>query len=517
MKKTIFAIALTVITLKSFAQAGRLDGSFSTDGVHTTDFYNSNEIGNSIAVQSDGKIIVAGYSFNGSNNDFALARYNKNGTLDITFSGDGKVTTDFSNNDDFGNSVAMQADGKIVVAGYSTGTTSDFALSRYNTDGTLDNTFSIDGKLTTDFSNTDDKAYSIAIQADSKIVVVGYSVDSSSDFAIARYNTNGTLDNTFSLDGINTTDFFYGDDKSFSVAIQSDGNIVVAGYGTKTNSDFAVARYNANGMLDNSFSEDGKTTTDITTSTDIGKSVAIQNDGKIVVGGYGFNTTFDIALARYSVNGELDNSFSADGMVTTDFTHSFFGSTNDFGKSLAIQSNGKIVIAVARGNFNNSNFGLTRYNEDGSLDNLFDDGFEPEGIIVTPVGLNHDEPYFLALQTDGKILVAGSSNDGSNDNFVVLRYNNDAILSVFDNTEKPNFVVYPNPTNGKLKILGIETSYIKKDENFEIYNLLGEKIYSTKINSDEYEIDVSNLQNGIYTYVIKTTNGFLNEKFILNK
>jgi len=168
-----------------FAQPGSLDNSFGTGGKLTTDFGSSDDLGYSVALQTDGKIVVAGYSGSYPNDDFALVRYNTDGTLDNTFGTGGKLTTDFGSSDDLGYSVALQTDGKIIVAGRSNNGLDDFGLCRYNTNGTLDNTFGTGGKLTTDFGSSDDLGYSVALQTDGKIVVTG---GSNGDFALACYN-----------------------------------------------------------------------------------------------------------------------------------------------------------------------------------------------------------------------------------------------------------------------------------------------------------------------------------------
>ncbi|MBK6551856.1 MAG: hypothetical protein IPG11_15835 [Flavobacteriales bacterium] len=340
---TLTALFLALGTTTS-AQPGSLDGDFDADGKVTTAFGTGDDFGESVAIQLDGKIVVAGSTKNGTDMDFALARYNTDGTLDNSFSADGKVTTAFGTANDYGKSVAIQQDGKVVVAGFThNGTNNDFAIARFNTDGTLDNSFSVDGKVTTDFG-TDDQGHSVAIQPDGKIVVAGYSGSGSSyDYAVVRYNMDGTLDNSFSVDGKVTTDFGADRDYGRSMALQPDGKIIVAGASYNGSVyHFALARYNTDGSLDNSFSVDGKVTTDFGTAGDYGESIAIQPDGRIVVCGYasyGTNNS-DFAVARYNSDGTLDNSFSVDGKVTTDF-----GPATDDGRSVTIQPDGKILVA----------------------------------------------------------------------------------------------------------------------------------------------------------------------------
>ncbi|MCP4210277.1 MAG: BspA family leucine-rich repeat surface protein, partial [Halieaceae bacterium] len=201
------------------------------DGIVTTDFGASNDYGQSVTVQSDGKILVAGSAKFGAVYDFALARYNVDGSLDTSFDGDGWATAEYGSwTQDKGYSGTVQNDGKILVAGTTNnGSTYDFTLVRFTADGTFDNSFDGDGFLTTPIGSADDHGYSVTVQSDGKILVAGESHNGSDyDFALVRYNTDGSLDATFDSDGILTTDFGSGDDVGNSVTVQSDGKILVA-------------------------------------------------------------------------------------------------------------------------------------------------------------------------------------------------------------------------------------------------------------------------------------------------
>jgi len=419
---------------------GSLDATFDHDGKVMTEVENRNDWGSSVAYESDGKIVAAGYSFNEiiSNYDFAVARYNADGTLDTSFDNDGKVTTEIGSGDDYGQSVAIQSDGKIVVAGYSNnGSNHDFALARYNTDGSVDYGFGGSGKVTTDFSGNHDYGYGVAIQSDGKIVAAGYILNGSYyDFALARYNTNGSLDTSFDGDtsmpgypgnGKVTTAVGSENNYGHGVAIQSDGKIVVAGYSDNgANPDFAVVRYNTDGSLDDLFDGDGITTTAVGSGGDYGISVAIQTDGKIVEVGYSdTGPNPDFAVVRYNTDGSLDDSFDGDilmpgypgnGKVTT-----AIGSQNDSGFSVAIQSDGKIVEAGFSSDVSGADFAVVRYNMDGSLDN----SFSGDGLVTTAVSGNNDGAGSVAIQNDGKIVAAGINWNGSDYDFALVRYNTD--------------------------------------------------------------------------------------------
>ncbi|MGI8604315.1 MAG: delta-60 repeat domain-containing protein [Verrucomicrobiales bacterium] len=338
------ASPLCLLAPPAHAAPGDLDATFGTGGKVTTDFgIGSGDEGVSVALQSDGKIVVAGSSGASGNQDFALVRYTSAGALDTSVNGTGKVTTDFGFGADWGRSVAVQSDGKIVVAGSSDDAsgTSDFALVRYTSTGALDTSFNGTGKVTTPIGSSYDWGQSVAVQSDGRIVVAGYSRNASgnADFALVRYTSTGALDTSFNGTGKVTTDFG-GDDYGYSVALQSDGKIVVAGDSDASDlSDIALVRYTSAGALDTSFNGTGKVTTDFDFGADWGTSVAVQSDGKIVVAGE--SHPIDFALVRFTSTGALDTSFNGTGHVTTDI-----GSrSGDGGQSVSMQNNDKIVVA----------------------------------------------------------------------------------------------------------------------------------------------------------------------------
>ncbi|MBM3273316.1 hypothetical protein FJY94_08800, partial [Candidatus Kaiserbacteria bacterium] len=376
--------------------------------------------GESVTVQADGKILVAGFAFIGSNADFALVRYNTDGSLDTSFDGDGKVTTAIGTGYDWGESVAVQDDGKILVAGRAGGY---FGLVRYNTDGSLDTSFDGDGKVTTAIgTGSDSSGYSVTVQDDGKILVAG---DAGGYFGLVRYNTDGSLDTSFDSDGKLTTKIGSNYDEGKSVVVQTDGKILVTGETNSSYTGFALVRYNSDGSLDTSFDGDGKVTTNMGSGSE-SISLTLQPDGKILVAGYvykGNNQCF--ALARYNSDGSLDASFDGDGKVTTDI-----GIGYEYSESVTIQADGKILVAGFAENGSNTVFGsstdfaLVRYNSDGSLDTSFDS----DGKVTTAIGTGYDEAYGVTVQTDGKILVAGFAYNGSNSDFALVRYNPDGSL-----------------------------------------------------------------------------------------
>jgi uncharacterized delta-60 repeat protein len=385
--------------------AGELDTTFDGDGKVLTDF-GSFESAFDVAIQGDGKIVVVGVAAGaGGKPDFALARYNPDGSLDPSFDGDGKVVTDFfTESVDNARAVAIQGDGKIVVAGYARG----FALARYNPDGSLDTSFHGDGKRWVSSVVT---AYDVAIQGNGKIVATSEPLGSA-DFAVVRFKPSGYLDTSFGGDGKVLTDFGR-NEHATSMAIQDNGKVVVGGVSdvVHPHNDFALARYNLDGSLDTGFHFDGKRTTDFF-SNDRLNSVAIQPNGKIVAAGNTLRPSGrNFALARYNRDGSPDATFDGDGKLMTDL------GGDEFLGALAIQDDGKLVAAGASLSGGTSDFALARYNPDGSPDA----SFGGDGKLLTDFG-GYDSAAALGIQTDGRLLAAGSSEAGENVDFALARY-----------------------------------------------------------------------------------------------
>ena len=215
--------------------------------------------------------------------------------------------------------------------------------------GVPDISFSDDGWLLTNYSGSLDYGYAIVEQTDGSLVIAGSFDGTSQDFGLARFNSNGSEDLTFDGDGRAHTDFFGGGDVASAIDLQADGKIVVAGSAYKNatvKDEFALARYNPNGGLDTSFSGDGWVTTDFFGGADYAKAVAVQDDGKIVVAGYAYNgTDYDFALARYTPTGELDTTFSGDGMIVTDFDPVYNRSERAY--AMVLDGNGLILAGEA--------------------------------------------------------------------------------------------------------------------------------------------------------------------------
>jgi uncharacterized delta-60 repeat protein len=470
---------------------GTLDTSFNATGKVTSAFGSGIDRAYSVIQQSDGKLVMAGVSHNGSNNDFALVRYNSDGSLDTAFSDDGQLSTALGLGADMATSVIQQADGKLVVAGDSkNGIYPTFALVRYNSDGSLDRAFSGDGKLTTAIGAEGAGVSSVIQQADGKLVAAGFSsAGSRSDFALARYSTNGALDTTFNTTGKVTTVFYdsRGLDNARSVIQQLDGRLVVGGYSSNgSQSDFALARYNTDGTLDTAFNGSGRITTAIGSMSDGASSVIQQVDGHLIAAGFSTNgingSQSDFALARYNTDGTLDTAFNGSGKITTEI---FDGSTEmspstEMARSVIQQMDGKLVAAgYYHGNFPDNFFALVRYNKNGMLDTTFNS----DGKVITRVGSVNGQAYSLIQQRDGRLVAAGFSSNGNDSDFALVRYNTDGAMDIgfgvggkvttdFGNGfDEVRFLI--EQTDGKLVAAGASYSGTKSSFALARYNTNG--------------------------------------------
>lgn len=414
------------------AQPGTLDGSFNnsgTPGYTTTNVVNGgDDYAQAIAVHSDGRIVVAAHN---ENNYFTLIRYTSTGALDNTFGSGGIANLRYAPGDDGqAYAVTVLSNNKILVAGYSYGSTKDFALLRLNEDGTPDATFGTGGWAITPVGSGDDEGRSMVVQSDGKFLLAGISNNgSNNDFALVRYNSDGSLDNSFGTNGVVTTDIT-GNDLVESIGIQSDGKIVVGGTSNTTGaSDFAAVRYNSDGSLDNSFGTGGIATVDIgfggAGSTDQAHSLAIQPDGKILLVGQTAASTGgndDVAIMRLTANGVLDSGasgFDGDGIVTFNYGPV---NTDDEVRSAIIQNDGNILVAGSTDG-TGSSFGLMmlRYTPNGTLDPTFGPG--TNGIATADLTATADVGNAMALYGT-RIYVAGSTVNVAEKQTLLAAFNN---------------------------------------------------------------------------------------------
>jgi len=401
---------------KTFASNISVDQSYGTGGEVITSLGNNSFL-SKIAVQSDGKIVAVGYKSNGNDNEWVIVRYNTNGTLDNGFGVNGIVTQNVTSFDDVLTTAIIQPDGKIVVGGFSKPNDNYlWTLARYDSDGIIDNAFGNNGFVTTSFGTFLSLIKDIKLDSNNKIIAIGYAHEGTDDVAVARYNPDGSLDTTFSNQGVQTTDIGGSNDRGNAALLLSDNKIVVLGdFDAGGHDDIFLDKYNNDGSLDQTFGNHGIIATQIG-SYDSGSAIALQNDGKLVVTGETNITSLsDTYLARYNSSGFLDTSFGNSGKVINSFS-----AGNDGAHSLIIQQDGGIILG-GYGEVNSKNlFMLSKFNNNGSLDTSFGNN----GIFSTAIGQGSSEIYSIIKQADGKIITAGFTSGSNYNNWALVRYTN---------------------------------------------------------------------------------------------
>jgi uncharacterized delta-60 repeat protein len=459
-----FRPRLEALEDRCLLSAGSLDLTFGSGGIVTTDLGGQHLArAYAVAQQPDGKIIAAGsYYTSGGGQEFAVARYLANGSLDSTFGRGGIVETAISRYGAGISALALQSDGKIVVAGWAQvgqnyggpGGQTDiaFAAARYNANGSLDTTFGgKKGYVITNPGPADDEARAVAIQPDGSILAAGssWSGTTSSDFCLVRYTASGALDTSFGGTGIVTTGFeslappgypyTYTVEGATGLILLGNGQILATG---QTTHGFALARYNTNGSLDTSYGSSGlvRIGTDSLVPPGSGPGsgnvssvpAVMQPDGKVVLAGSLFlnaQNSYDVILtARVNGDGSLDSSFGGTGLVTygTIIDPSQAPTTSEQAAGVGLDpTTGAIVVAGTQvalnssGGVQGSSFLVLRYTPDGALDATFGTG----GVVTTSVsGYDTTSAAALLIESDGSIVVAGSAKKGSDSYFALARY-----------------------------------------------------------------------------------------------
>lgn len=396
--------------LARYTPTGELDRSFGRGGKVLNALSATGEYGvQGLAIQADGKIVAAGATLAcWDASHFVVARYTRSGDLDPSFGSRGRVVTAIGTRVDGAHAVAIQPDEKIVAVGWDCARGGRFALARYRRDGRLDRSFGRVGRVLTDVGSSSLGADAVVVQRDGKIVAAGSSnANGSPDFALVRYRSDGTIDETFGAGGIVLTDFgASADDEAWALAIQPDGKLVAAGDGSareEASGDFALARYNPDGSLDPTFGAGGKVLTNVGGAA-TALSVALQKDGKLVAAGPAAvgpaeNVENRFVLVRYHRDGRLDQAFGAGGKVLTGFKRSVDGAS---ASAVAIQADGKAVAAGATETLDDvDDFALARYTRNGRLDPTFGD----MGEVVTDFALGTRVAALSASATSRGVVV----------------------------------------------------------------------------------------------------------------
>lgn len=441
-------------------------------------------------VQADGKILVAGSAGTPATYQMAVARYNEDGSLDTSFGNDGTLRFPVGSVKSFVMDMAQQPDGKILLGGRTwDNVTGDFAVVRLNEDGSFDNTFGTNGVFRIETPETE-ASEAMALLDDGTILMVGYRDD---NLAVAKINADGNMDTTFGVNGWAVLTFddaaSYGDD----LAIQDDGKIVISGFVLNGQNRFqvAAARLNADGSVDNSFGTAGKVVFNVGDWNDFGEGIAIQNDGKILIGGHKWISNIqqrhDLFVARLNTDGSFDTSYGNAGVATARLVDGA-----NYANDMILQADGKPILmgyTIFQGIID---MAMVRFDTDGNLDSTFDG----DGMVSFDNQGRENYGYAIDLQADNKIILAGYSYGGGGSEFEVARFLNDPLVGIQDQ-QKLAFQIYPNPAREQLTI---ELEDVSSKYQVEIVDMLGKKVFNTEIQSKGH-IDVSSLASG--TYLVK--------------
>lgn len=422
--------------------AGTLDNMFDADGLVTTSIGTANAFANTMAIQADGKLLLCGSSNNGIDNDFTIARYLENGQPDPSFHTDGKVQQDINGGDDFAEGIVVRPDNqKLIVGGYSfNGIGFDFSIAQFLPDGNPDLAFGHNGKAIEPIGTTA-FAKGIALQKDGKILIAGYSSQGMNEFTIMRWLEDGSLDFDFDGDGIVTTPIGTNSATASCLTLQADDKILAAGQAFNDATfrwEAAIARYNVDGSLDEAFDDDG-----ISIIANFNKdlfinAIALDHEGRIIAAGYTGTSPSNnqFALMRFLPDGRPDSLFGVNGLLITPVSNQ-----NNQANSILIQSDHKLLVGGTAEVNGVDQFALSRYDQEGTPDLTFGN----DGKVTTSIGLIAGLNSML-FDFTGRIVASGSSLNGTNFQFTAARYLNDVATAVHDqHTFASGITIYPNP------------------------------------------------------------------------
>jgi len=484
MKVFISILLLSCIRMACYAQPGTLDSSFGVNGIESIHMINSGGL-YALSIQSDQKMVAVGWG------DSSLIRLNEDGTFDKTFGYRGRM-------DIAGSSLNFQVNGGFIIVRQDS---MFFNATRYKNNGMPDSSFNGDGTI---INYMGEQCYGTVVQTDGKIVIAG-----SVHYQIGamRYNPNGLLDSSFNKNGVVSARLGGYVGEKVCILIQPLNKIVLTGYNTTiidsmghTRNDFILLRYSDNGSLDSSFGTNGIVVTDFASIHNFATSAVLQPDGKILVAGTSQqpNSSSDFAIARFSADGVPDSSFGIDGKVTADIDTG----KNDVPRGIALQADGKIVLAgISYSAITRNVLSLARFTISGSLDSTFGKNGK---VIADIIGIG-GQIMAVAIQSNGKIVVAGyaEATPGTLQPFLA-RYLGDGQVSVSHINQLPQSNrIYPNPTTG---ICTLTADSYKDLVSITVSDMLGNCVIKINYNfgaSRKTELNLSQLPRGIYTVRIQ--------------
>ncbi len=505
MNKFYTFLILMVSTFSTYSQSGVLDTSFGNNGIVSTVINGSYNLAQTSVVQPDGKIIVAGEAGEPSPMKLAVARYNADGSLDSSFGNSGTLLIQVGPAKSYARNIAVQADGKILIGAYTyDDVAADFAIVRLNENGALDNSFGNNGITIVD-NGSHEIVDAMTILNDGKILLAGNNYN---DFLSARFNTDGSLDVSYGANGWIATGFDSSDSQVKDAALQADGKFLLGGYSynnsTGVNS-MAVARYNEDGSMDTTFGTAGKVNINSGNNEDYAAAIAIQSDGKILIGGYTYvgdnPLRYDLVAVRLNTDGSLDANYGNNGIAISRAIEN----GQNYAEQMLLQPDNKLIIAGYASITDNYNLAMVRFDSNGNVDTTFG----TEGKVSTDINGRSDFGKTITIQPDNKIILSGYSytNAGVAE-IIVARYDN-IILGTNDYRDL-EFQLYPNPASEQVTI---QLSDVSSNYQLEIFNVLGQKVFTSEIQGIR-NINVSDWASGTYLIKLNSENNSRVVRFI---
>ena len=505
MDKFYTFLVIVFSALVSYAQSGVLDTSFGNNGIVTTVIDGSYNLAHTSVVQADGKILIAGEAGEPSPMKVAIARYNTDGTLDNSFGNSGTLLVQVGPARSYARNIALQDDGKIVIGAYTyDDVAADFAVVRLLADGTLDTSFGNDGITIAD-GGSHDIVDAMVLLNDGKILLAG---NNYTDFLAARFSTDGSLDMSFGVNGWAAIGFDSSDSQVKDVALQNDGKILLSGYSynysTGVNS-MATARINADGTLDQTFGTGGKININSGNDEDYAVAIAVQPDGKIVMGGYTYvgnnPLRYDFVAVRLNPDATYDSTYANNGIAITRVLEN----SQNYAEQMVLQPDGKIILAGYAAVTDNFNLAMVRLDTAGNVDTTFG----VDGKVSTDINTRPDFGKAITLQPDTKIILTGYSYAPSGiGEIVVARYEN--IILTTNEHQDIEFQLYPNPANEQITI---EFGNYSTKYQVEILDILGRKVFHSEIQGMGV-INTATLSLGTYLVKIHSENKATVVRFI---
>jgi uncharacterized delta-60 repeat protein len=493
----IFFVSISISQFGIAQQPGELDVGFAANGFVTLGEPSSrNDEARSLLIRPDGKILVVGKvsSLSGQDNDIVISQVMSDGVLDNAFGQNGVVVTNLGGTSDIGQDLLFTENQTIMIAaGSNQSGVFESTLLRYDQFGVLDPTFGVNGASYVNIAGAESGLFSLASTENGKFFGGG---SVGSDIYVAKFNSDGSFDNGFANSGVQQASLSAVDGVAGRIKVLNGGKLMALTNGSEIGEslDAYIWRMNDDGSWDDSFNGIGWHNLSLSDGADAGYDLEVLGDGRVIVSGAAFNVS-DMAFEMVVLRLLSDGTYDNTFGVNGEVRFDI-GLGSDFAYSLVLQPDGKIIIGGSANDGNDDNFCIIRINEDGSLDPSFGNN----GVVITEISAGYDAIADMELQSDGKLVVGGTARVGNNDDIVLARYHTGLNTSVVEVADRAEISVYPNPATDLISI-----SAKVKLQRIELIDALGRSVLFQGANALQIQIDISSLPNGIY--LLRATDG----------